>query len=139
MKKNLVFLCVVVTLLLVLPVTGAACKLKNNPSTMIHADAELKLGAGYKTLGSSICTVEITNQDKFDWHNVKLTVDELFVYKTRLDVIKAGQKVILSLADYFEGTFPFDITKYKPAKVGVIADEGSYFWGWTNREELAKQ
>jgi len=137
MKIRLAFLFIAL-MLLALPLTGANCT-KNRPTAMIHADAELKLGADYKTAGSSVCTVEITNQDGFDWHHVKLTVDEMWVYKTNLDVIKAGQKVTLSLADYFEGPSPFDITNHKPAKVAVITDEGNYYWGWTNREEIAKE
>jgi hypothetical protein len=129
---------VIAMVLLTLFIPGATCT-KNHPSVLLHVNAALILGADYKTAGSSVCTVKIVNEDNYDWHNVKLTVDQLYVYNQKIDVLKAGETLTLPLTSYVLDGSSFDITKYKPAWQSVSCDEGTYYAGWTNRTDLAKQ
>jgi hypothetical protein len=127
---NSIQLLVIIVVLLSIVFPAASCETKNNPSKMLHVKAILNLGDDYLTAGSSVCAVQIINEDTFDWHNVTLRVDEFYVYKEKFDVIKAGDALTLPLTGYLLDNTPFDITKYKPYKVGVTADEGNYFYGW---------
>ncbi len=112
-----------VTMLLV------SCDTRNHPSKMIHVYANYSCAGDS---GSAACTVYVRNDDTYDWHNVSLFVDELYKYaKNPLAVIKAGETFSAPLADFKIGDGPFDITKYKPVKIGVRCDEGSYFYGWS--------
>jgi|WetSurMetagenome_2_1015567.scaffolds.fasta_scaffold357334_1 hypothetical protein len=129
---------IVVLMLVAAGILPAAC-VKYKSTTEIHMKAWLLLGDNYKTEGSSTCTVKIVNTDDFDWHNVVLNVDELYLYKDQFKVIKAGETLMLSLADYKLGGESFDVKKYVPYKVGGMADEGWYFWGWQNRAELGQE
>jgi len=104
-----------------------------NSLKTLNANATNECSAGYIITGSSACTLTINNQDNFDWHNVKITLNDVFNNYGTVPVVKAGDTYNITF-DHLtkaDGTF-YNVRTMSVLKLKISSDNGICTFTWPN-------
>ena len=128
MRKNHIFITGILCLVMLLMCTSCSAILAPK---VLNVTANYECGNGYLVGGSALCDVVLTINDKFDWHEVTLTINDNYIYSLKIPVIKSDTTYTANLANFTlsDGT-RFDIILTKPMNFEVTSGEGTYYGVW---------
>lgn len=97
----------------------------------LHATGNYKCEPGYLIEGSAVCNLQITNNDGFDWNDVILTINDKYIYATKIPLIHSKETFYANLSNFIldDGT-RFDINTIKPLNFTLKTKEGIYYGFW---------